>query len=191
MADVLCCVLLAAGRSSRLGTPKALIKMGNGTLVGWLASRVEATGARIVIVTREEIFGEVRASVGNIPVIVNEDPESGRTGTIQVGIRHLRETIEGDMRVLVVPVDRPGFSDSTLQTISSSIVSSSPSNFGRGGHPLIVCGRDITHILSSAPDVPLNEIVKSVKVDVGDTHLHLNIDTPEDLRGLSKALDDL
>ena len=191
MADVLCCVLLAAGRSSRLGTPKALIKMGNGTLVGWLASRVEDTGARIVIVTREEIFGEVRASVGNIPVIVNEDPESGRTGTIQVGIRHLRETIEGDMRVLVVPVDRPGFSDSTLQTISSSIVSSSPSNFGRGGHPLIVCGRDISRILSSSPDVPLNEIVKSIKVDVEDAHLHLNIDTPEDLEGLSKSLGEL
>tara|TARA_B100000686_G_scaffold324890_1_gene381014 strand:- start:1079 stop:1654 length:576 start_codon:yes stop_codon:yes gene_type:complete len=191
MAGVLCCVLLAAGRSSRLGAPKALIKMGNGTLVGWLASRVEATGARMVIVTREEIFSEVRASVGKIPVIVNKDPERGRTGTIQAGIRHLRETIEGDIRVLVVPVDRPGFSDSTLQTISSSIVSSSPSNFGRGGHPLIVCGRDISRILSSDPDVPLNAIVKSAKVDVEDPHLHLNIDTPEDLRGLSNALGEL
>ena len=191
MEGVLCCVLLAAGRSSRLGTPKALIRMGNQTLVGWLASRVEATGAQLVIVTREEIISEVRASVGKVPVIVNEDPESGRTGTIQVGIRHLRDTVGSDIRVLIVPVDRPGFSDSTLETISRSTVSSSPSNFGRGGHPLIVCGRDIPHILSSAPDVPLNEIVKSVKVDVGDAHLHLNIDTPEDLRGLSKALDDL
>ncbi|MBP50847.1 MAG: NTP transferase domain-containing protein [Candidatus Thalassarchaeaceae archaeon] len=191
MAGVLCCVLLAAGKSSRLGAPKALIEVGNRTLVGWLASRLEATGARIVIVTREEIFSEVRASVGKVPVIVNEDPESGRTGTIQVGIRYFRETIEGDIRVLVVPVDRPGFSDSTLKTISSSIVSSSPSNFGRGGHPLIVCGRDVSRILSSDPDLPLNAIVKSVKVDVEDPHLHLNIDTSEDLNGLSKAIDEL
>jgi len=191
MAGMLCCVLLAAGRSSRLGTPKALINMGNSTLVGWLASRIQDTGARIVIVTREEIADEIRSSVGNTPVIVNENPESGRTGTIQIGIRHFMDDVEEDIRVLVVPVDRPGFSDSTLHTISSSTVSSSPSNHGRGGHPLIVCEEDITRILSSAPDVPLNEIVKSVKVDVEDKHLHLNIDTPEDLGELSKALSGL
>ncbi|RZP09888.1 MAG: hypothetical protein EVA35_02845, partial [Candidatus Poseidoniales archaeon] len=117
MAGDIGCVVLAAGSSERLGMPKALIRVGEGNLIGWLVSRLQARGLEPLVVTNGDILEEVTDSV-DCRVIVNPEPEAGRTGTLQVGISHLESNIR--QRILVVPVDRPGFSDSTLESLISS-----------------------------------------------------------------------
>ena len=44
------CVILAAGSSIRLGSDKALIRIGNRTLVGWLSERISHRGIDVTIV---------------------------------------------------------------------------------------------------------------------------------------------
>ena len=48
------CIVLAAGESSRLGHPKALIEVGGETLVSWVSRRLTELGLSPVIVTRNE-----------------------------------------------------------------------------------------------------------------------------------------
>lgn len=181
MSNGIGCVILAAGRSSRLGKPKALIEVEGVSLISWILSRLAKVGLRPIVVTREELFENIRDSVGDIEIIINEEPELGRTGSVKKGLNYLKEKKVGDHGILIVPVDRPGFSISTLELLISMKSSSCPSSGGKGGHPLIVDVDDIEKILEAPSDSPLNSIIKPKKIDVEDEFLHMNLDTQKDV----------
>ena len=54
------CIVLAAGESSRLGYPKALIEVGEETLVSWISRRLTELGLSPVVVTRNELYQKVK-----------------------------------------------------------------------------------------------------------------------------------
>ena len=178
------CVVLAAGASERLGQPKALVRIGERCLIEWVVSRLRAHGLEPLVVTNEEIIDEVASSV-DCEVIVNPDPGGGRTGTLQVGIRHMGASAE--QRILVVPIDRPGFSDSTLLTLLDSTATSCPTQGGRGGHPLLLSAEDAAKVLEGSPSVPLRNLINPIRIEVTDPYLHLNVDREEDLGWLVDA----
>jgi molybdenum cofactor cytidylyltransferase len=173
MAGDIGCVVLAAGSSARLGQPKALIKVGDGNLIGWLVSRLRAKGLDPLVVTNEDIIEEVTNSV-DCRVIVNPEPEAGRTGTLQVGI-----------------VDRPGFSDSTLEALISSAATSCPTEGGKGGHPILLSAEDVARVIQSPPSTSLRDLIDPHRIEVSDSHLHLNVDRQEDLGWLTDAFSGL
>ena len=188
MAGDIGCVVLAAGSSERLGQPKALVKVGEGNLVGWLVSRLRAKGLEPLVVTNENIIEEVTDSV-DCRVIVNPDPGAGRTGTLQVGISHLESNIRP--RILVVPVDRPGFSDSTLESLISSVATSCPAKGGKGGHPILLSAEDVARVIQSPPSTALRDLIDPRRIEVADPHLHLNVDRQEDLGWLADTFSEL
>ena len=155
------CVVLAAGSSERLGQPKALVRIGERCLVEWVVSRLQAHGLDPLVVTNEEIADEVAASV-DCEVVVNPDPGAGRTGTLQIGIGHIGTG--AGQRILVVPVDRPGFSDSTLETLLDSTATSCPTQGGRGGHPILLSAEDATKVVEGSPSAPLRNLIRSEDV---------------------------
>ena len=183
-AVALGCVVLAAGASERLGQPKALVKIGKRCLVEWVVSRLQAHGLEPLVVTNEEIVEEVAASV-DCGVVVNPDPGAGRTGTLQIGIGHIGTG--AGQRILVVPVDRPGFSDSTLETLLGSTATSCPTQGGRGGHPILLSAEDAVKVVEGLPSAPLRNLINPVRIEVTDPYLHLNVDRPEDLGWLADA----
>ncbi len=183
------CIVLAAGKSSRLGSPKALLEVGGISLISWILTRLNRLGLRPVVVTRENLADEIRESVEDAEIIVNENPELGRTGSVKKGLIYLKERMRNETGILIVPVDRPGFSISTVELLISSKSSSCPFNDGRGGHPLFVDSHDIERILESSSDEPLNRIINPVRVLVEDPYLHLNIDTIEDVNEFLKVVD--
>ena len=178
------CIVLAAGASERLGQPKALVRIGERCLVEWVVSRLQAHGLEPLVVTNEEIIDEVAASV-NCEVVVNPEPGGGRTGTLQVGIRHMGAS--AGQRILVVPIDRPGFSDSTLLTLLDSPATSCPTQGGKGGHPLLLSAEDAAKVLEGSPSVPLRNLINPIRIEVTDPYLHLNVDREEDLGWLVDA----
>ena len=96
------CVVLAAGSSERLGQSKVLVNIGEDTLVGWIVRRLVTQGLSPVVVTRSEIEREVAEATFPCEVLVNPNPDAGRTGTLQLGIANL-DVVTG--HVLVDPVD--------------------------------------------------------------------------------------
>ena len=177
--DQIDAIVLTAGASKRLGEPKALVDIHGESLIEILIRKLKGKKLRIIIVTRVELFNEME-KLGE-KVVINTHPESGRTGSIQCGIKEL----ESD-RCLIVPVDRPGFSNATIEKLINLEKTSCPSKNGKGGHPVILSKEDCEKILSSNPSTPLRDIINPVKIEVDDEFLHLNIDSPNDLEKLRK-----
>jgi|TARA_B100000959_G_scaffold75561_1_gene80205 CTP:molybdopterin cytidylyltransferase MocA len=182
------CVILAAGSSNRLGRDKALIRIGVGTLVEWLSERVSNRGVDVTVVANKTNLGEISAKIPESNVVENTEPQKGRTGSLKVGISNIDFSKGPNYRLLVVPVDRPGFSDSTLERLIGSEESCCPMLEGKGGHPLLLSLDDVDRVRGSSEDTPLREIVDPVRFEVIDRTLHLNIDTPSDIEELEQKL---
>ncbi len=172
-------IVLTAGASKRLGEPKALVDIHGQSLIEILIRKLKEKKLRIIIVTGVELFNEME-KLGE-KVVINTNPESGRTGSIQCGIKELESE-----RCLIVPVDRPGFSNATIEKLINLEKTSCPSKNGKGGHPVILSKEDCEKILSSNPSTPLRDIINPAKIEVDDEFLHLNIDFPKDLKKLRK-----
>ncbi|MBK64585.1 MAG: hypothetical protein CMB47_03580 [Euryarchaeota archaeon] len=184
-------VILAAGKSRRLGKPKSLLKINNDILINFLVKRLKNHNITSVIVTREELISEIKNYTGEVEIISNNDPESGRTGSLQVGLNFILENYSGDFKALVVPVDRPGFSSSTLSKLISLDYTACPEKHGKGGHPLLLSKLDVKKILNQNPEAPLRDIIKPKKFEVMDDYLHLNVDTVKDIPILNQFISSL
>ena len=180
------CIVLAAGASARLGQPKALVDVSGKKLIQHLVERLENVGLEPVIVTRAELSVDILLALPERTVVINPNPDAGRTGSLQCGLKQILDTKGGGQafRLLVAPVDRPGFSDETLQLLMEKEVCACPSKDGRGGHPLLLMPDDVSRVRTAEPDTPLRDLCAPERFDVEDLHLHLNLDTPSDIEVL-------
>jgi len=179
-------IILAAGASERLGTHKALVEVGNQTLIESVFNRLEQANLEVTIVTRGSLADSIRTLLPEANVIVNPNPEQGRTGTIQCGINEI-----GIGPVLIVPVDRPGFSLDTANLLCRMETTTAPEYNGRGGHPIALTSQDCEVIIQAQPDVPLRNLINASRIEVNDPHLHLNIDTSSDVEEMLRVADSL
>ncbi|MBS71706.1 MAG: hypothetical protein CMO20_01965 [Thermoplasmata archaeon] len=190
-------VVLAAGKSTRLGQPKAMVTVKIGKreipLVKWLVERLENAGISPIIVTNQELLVPITFALPNRSVVLNPAPEKGRTGTIQCGLATIISNLKSKraMNVLIVPVDRPGFTASTLEVLRHTEVTACPAKDGLGGHPVIVTPEDVERILLASPETPLRDLISPMRINVADEFLHLNIDTVDDLKELQQSVDAL
>ncbi len=179
MATSVPAVILAAGASSRLGEPKAMVQWNGETLVGRAVRLLKEVGCNpIIVVTRQELLFEITMACKDASVVVNNEPEEGRTGSIQVGLMALMsDKGRKPRKVLIAPVDRCGWNTETIETIvqHKGDVSPVPS-----GHPLLLSSIDA--VLSSPKDKPLRDVISVSKVDAPG--VYMNIDNPEDLEDL-------
>ena len=182
-------IVLAAGRSSRLGQPKALVDVNGRPLIAHLIQRLQrVSDIEITIVTNNDILAEVYLACPEAHVVLNPDPEKGRTGSIQCGLSSILER-KGRLpkHVLIAPVDRPGWSVDIIMNLIASSATSSPVWDGRGGHPLLIAGDDVNTVYLADSNAPLSSLIEREKIDVDFPFLHLNIDTKDDLDELDLA----
>ena len=118
MAKGVPAIVLAAGASTRLGQPKALVKWNDESLVSRsVRLLLESGNSPIIVVTRTELQVDVMMQCSGATVVVNPTPEEGRTGSLQVGLLSLiSELGRTPRRVLVCPVDRCGWNNETVKS---------------------------------------------------------------------------
>ena len=104
-------ILLAAGRSSRLGQPKALVDVDGQPLIQRLINRLHQLNAEVTVITNTDLLADIMLLCPSAHVVLNPDPEKGRTGSVQCGLASILER-NGRLpkKLLLVPVDRPGWS---------------------------------------------------------------------------------
>ena len=175
-------IVLAAGASKRLGSHKALVEVKGQTLVELVCSKLQNAGLSATVVTRSSLEQKIEKLLPNTSLIVNPNPDLGRTGTIQCGIESI-----GIKPLLIVPVDRPGFSLDTVKKLCECNDTTIPTLNEKGGHPLAITSEDCENILQAKPDTPLHELINPDRITVEDPHLHLNIDTEGDVIELIKV----
>jgi CTP:molybdopterin cytidylyltransferase MocA len=188
MARAVPAVILAAGASSRLGKPKALVEFEGKTLVGWAYEHLANAGCDpIVVVTRSELSVDILLAVPGVNVSINPHPELGRTGSLQNGISCLHTDIGTlPQRLVMAPVDRPGWNTNLVKQLLLHKRSVCPVHNGQRGHPVAVQDSDIKRILAAPSDTPLRDILSFDELPVDAPWLHLNIDTPDDLLKLNQ-----
>lgn len=142
-SDRVAAVVLAAGRSRRMGRDKSLLPWEGGTALGTVRATLAAAG----IVDVRVVLGPgaprvvAAAGVAAVEVVVNPDPDTGGPlRSLQLGLAALAPMAPA--AVLVWPVDHPG----VPATVVASLVAAwrahrapvvRPSVAGRGGHPVL------------------------------------------------------
>lgn len=181
-------ILLAAGRSSRLGQPKALVDVDGQPLIQRLISRLHQLHPEVTVVTNTDLLADIMLLCPSAHVVLNTDPEKGRTGSIQCGLASILER-NGRLpkKVLLVPVDRPGWSVELVNNLLESETTTCPVWNNRGGHPLLMVGDDVKAVYLAEGDAPLSSLVQRKPMPVHFPWLHLNIDTEADLVDLLTA----
>ncbi|MFC2170421.1 NTP transferase domain-containing protein [Calditrichota bacterium] len=109
-------IVLAAGEGKRMGFPKALLPIEGGYLIEHLARRLCLLKCNeIVCVVNSEIKHKLPEKFGSeAKVLVNMELEKGQLYSIQLGL----DAIESRPKaILLLPVDFPFISNSTLETL--------------------------------------------------------------------------
>ncbi len=102
-------VILAAGGSARLGTPKGLLLAGGVPLVTRAAAAAAAAGcAPVVVVVGAEADAMEAALAGSGAVVVrNPDWPEGMASSIRCGVERLRQLAPEATAVLLATCDQP------------------------------------------------------------------------------------
>jgi molybdenum cofactor cytidylyltransferase len=185
-------LVLAAGRSTRMGAPKALVRFAGRPLVEHVLVPPLFRGFGDVVVVLGPDAEAVYPIVARLGFrhLVNPDPDRGRTGSVQAGLRALRATVRA---VFVQPVDCPIIRPQTYLALAAALGSADvvvPVYRGKRGHPPLLSVKIVPHILAAGPDEPLRDLLQARDVDgrlveVDDPGVLLNIDRPEDLQQLT------
>lgn len=114
-------LILAAGESRRLGTPKQLLSKNGTSLVRYMAERaLETHPQKILVVIAPEILKSttelsvqvngsgqaVRAALADLPIhfAINPTPSRGLSSSIQIGAADLNNQYK---RILILGIDQP------------------------------------------------------------------------------------
>ena len=113
-------LLLAGGRSSRMGENKALLPFGSGRLVDHVLKRLKAQCAPVYLNAAEDI-----PFTSDIPSV--RDDISGYAGPlagVAAGLRRVRADLPDISHMLTAAVDTPFFPETLAEALSASIRSS-------------------------------------------------------------------
>ena len=182
-------IILAAGRSSRMGRPKALLTdTSPQTFVARLIDAMRAAGlARVVVISRpDDAALAAEAQHHGAVVVQNPAADEGQLSSLLVG---LMSAADADA-VLVSPVDMPLISSDVMRRLLAS-AAASPAlivravHRGRHGHPVIF-KRDVFDELRRADPsegaraVVRRDLSRVLDVEVEDAGVTLDLDTPDD-----------
>jgi molybdenum cofactor cytidylyltransferase len=154
-------LLLAAGESSRFGSPKALALVQDQPCIQRLTQQLAQSLVEKIIVVLGASAHDIEPYIlkhNKIDVVYNKDYKMGQTSSVQVGLRALGENAEG---FLLLPVDYPWVLSRTVDVLIQTFREEVPAILiptyqGRRGHPAIFHSRLRKDILSLNPDEGLN-----------------------------------
>jgi molybdenum cofactor cytidylyltransferase len=195
--EVIAGIILAAGASSRMGTPKALLDYRGETFLNRLI-RVLGTVCDPVIVALGYHADEIRAAAahGNARFVVNPDPSRGQLSSLQTALAEVPKDAEG---FLFMPVDCPSAEPSTVKRIVDAFHAVEkpllviPRHEGLRGHPVCARYQLIEEFLELPAGGQAKEVVRrhtdrTHYLDTVDSGVLSDIDDPEAYRILQESV---
>jgi molybdenum cofactor cytidylyltransferase len=185
----LAAVILAGGASSRMGSPKALLRYHGETFVDRLVRLFAARCERVIVVLGHDAQTVTRGMErsGEAVLVLNPRPELGQFSSLQAGLRAAGSNARA---VFFHPVDIPAIQPETVARLSAAWDESparalvlKAAHQGRTGHPVLIAAAVAEHLLALPPESNTREALKpysSRDVEVDDAGIHGDTDTPED-----------
>jgi len=181
-------LVLAAGRSERMGRPKALLPLRETTFLGAILRTIESSRVEEARVVLGEDAGEIRAACGlRDPIVVlNRDAGSPMIASVRCGLRALPLETKG---VLLWPVDHPLVRAETVDLIVDAFEQRQPGIVlpvcgGKRGHPVLFSTRLVPELVAAPDTAGARHVVRAhegelLEVPVEDVGVVTDIDTPE------------
>jgi molybdenum cofactor cytidylyltransferase len=182
-------IILAAGRSARMGQPKMLLPWGKSTVLQTVISTVQAGGVDDILVVTGGSRQQIEMLIGkSVQTIFNEDYEKGEMlSSIQVGLTaKMREA----SAALICLGDQPQIQERSVRRVCDAFLASKsnivvPSYEMQRGHPWLVARSLWDELLGmKSPQTPRDFLKKYARkihyVEVDTPSIIEDLDTPED-----------
>lgn len=188
--------MLAAGSSTRMGEPKALLKDGNGQpFVARVLHTLHTAGITDLAVVTGVLHKEIVAAVAVDPPRAtairfarNADPTRGQLSSLQTGLDMVAAAwVDG---VVVTLVDVPFVTATTVRAVletwrKTHALIVRPALGDRHGHPVIFSRELFDDLRRADPAVGAKAVLRThadriVNVTVEDEGAYLDLDTPEE-----------
>lgn len=186
-------VVLAGGKSSRMGCPKPLLKIGDKTFFQIISEKILKAGIKNIylVLGADSEYIKSNLNTENMAIIINNSWKKGQLSSLQAAIRNVKNDTEGIMMFLI---DHPEVKVLTIKKLIKAFEAENadvvvPEYNGRGGHPVIFS----SSVFKALLDAPLNEGARAVvrnknyikrRIIVNDSCILQDIDTMDEFRGI-------
>ena len=193
-------VILAGGKSSRFGSDKSLIKLGNKTLIEHTLSKIEKDFNEILIVSNQHEFQILKKNI-----FVINDYIDGQLGPL-VGILSAMKWVKQNKRnykwIASFPCDTPFFDTKIISELKKASKNSSKKLFflksGEKRHNIFglwsielinILEKDIKNNYRKVEEWADKIGLETIDINTKNFNSFLNINTKEDLEEAKKNLD--
>ena len=185
-------VVLAAGKSSRMGTNKLLLEVGGKRVLDHILSKLSPIPTIVVLGHRPEDIRGLAEGQG-AKTVHNPNYERGMTTSFQAGLRALPADVEA---IFIVLSDTFGFKQELLNRMVDALDENegalivSPIHESNRGHPVLFRRAILDEFMELGDDKTMKDVVNRheprhiyVESDIWAT---IDLDTPEDLDRIRK-----
>lgn len=190
---MICGIVLAAGRSRRMGQPKAFLRAGESTFLEHAVRVLSDGGCELVIVVTGPLSNETARQVAedaallDAGIAVNPDPASEQADSLRIALFALPPETDA---VVVAPVDVPDVSAALVASVidawrRTSAPVAVPARDGRHGHPVLFDRRVFRELMRTDLPEGARTIVHAHAADLAAVPVDAlapDLDTPEDYR---------
>ena len=183
-------VVLSAGESSRMGSPKALLAIEGQTFIEKIVAALKQTPVARVAVILGHNAEEMKRRIEHLPVeiVLNPDYKLGQLSSLHTAIRHLQTDANCD-GMLVHLVDHPYIDPVLVERMIQRFYETKklivvPRYGAKRGHPVIFSRQLFDELLAAPMDQGAKAVVNAhrddtLEIDTQDSGVTVDIDTPE------------
>jgi molybdenum cofactor cytidylyltransferase len=184
-------IILAAGRSRRMGTQKLLLPFGGRTVIGHIVGEIlrSPIDRAIVVVGHDAAAVAEAVADPRVTLVPSDDPDGEMLVSVRSGLRAIPPACEG---VIVALGDQPSITAdlvgrmiAAFRTAAGGIIV--PAYGGRPGHPILFAARYCEEVLTRYDEVGLRGLPRAHADDVfelaaASSAVLSDMDYPEDYR---------
>ena len=188
-------ILLAAGMSTRMGQPKALLDWGGEPLICYQIRQLQEAGVDEVVVVLGYRADDIHRKLHGLTYrsVLNPVYQLGRAGSLRAGAKAVSPEASA---IVLLNVDQPRPADlirAVIEGHTSADSATRPVHGDRHGHPVVVAGRLRNELLAATEDERGLRGVMEAHVDEivdvpSDERCLLDLNTPDDYEAAIAAL---
>lgn len=178
-------LLVAAGKSSRMGCFKPLMDLAGMPLIDHTLDAFRTVDIKETVVVLGYLGHELEAHFSNRDIKLLHNPRYAETemiDSLQIGLRYLQHKCD---RIFIMPSDMPLVQPFTIEVLSGHKTDKplvQPDYHGRHGHPILVSAACIPTILQFHGEGGLRAALNGFEkesIDIPDPGIKMDADTPE------------
>jgi CTP:molybdopterin cytidylyltransferase MocA len=190
---MICGIVLAAGRSRRMGEPKALLRAGDETFLQRAVNALREGGCAYVVVVTARLDDETAREIAeeaaalDAGIAVNPAAESEQADSLRIGLMSLPPEAAA---AVVAPVDVPDVSGALVRAVidahrRTGAPVALPAREGRHGHPVLFARRVFAELMRPGLPQGARTVIHAHAAHLAEVPVDAlppDLDTPEEYR---------